>query len=144
MNIEGESLKRIAGSTKGGGLGAVTGWLAARGKDSKGKGGSAPKSGADYHNETLAKMYEHAMSERSKKGAYSRTKGLMKASNQAVKGYKSGDESVDLYNAKTFATSQQFNKQRTSGKAPAAAKTPAAPKAPAKITTRKSGVGKTA
>ena len=56
MNIEGEALKKMAGATKGGGISAVTGWLAARGKD-KDRGGSR-KSAADWENEETAKKLD--------------------------------------------------------------------------------------
>jgi hypothetical protein len=59
-NVEGEALKRISGATgKGGGLGAITGWLAGKGKGKDGGSGTASKkTGADYHNEELSKRYE--------------------------------------------------------------------------------------
>ena len=57
MNIEGEALKKMAGATKGGGISAVTGWLAARGKDSSGKGRG--KTAADWENEETAKKLDY-------------------------------------------------------------------------------------
>ena len=57
MNIEGEALKKMAGATKGGGLSAVTGWLAARGKDKS--GGGSKKTAADWENQETAKKLDY-------------------------------------------------------------------------------------
>lgn len=54
-NIEGESLKRMAGSTSAGAVSAITGWLSGKGAA---KGSSGGKSGLDYHNQELAKQFD--------------------------------------------------------------------------------------
>lgn len=58
-NVEGEALKRMSGAaSQGGGLSALTGWLAGRGSRDRSGSGSSGKTGADYHNEELAKRHE--------------------------------------------------------------------------------------
>ena len=57
MNIEGEALKKMAGATKGGGISAVTGWLAARGKNKDRKGSG--KTAADWENQETARKLEY-------------------------------------------------------------------------------------
>lgn len=57
-NVEGEALKRISGAaSQGGGLSALTGWLAGRGQRS-GDSSGAKKTGIDYQNEETAKQHE--------------------------------------------------------------------------------------
>lgn len=156
MNIEGESLRKMAGSTKSGGLSAVTGWLAARGKSKEGSGSSV-KSGEQFHNETLAKMYEHAMSQKSKQGDLTRTLRLARSNKKeglGVKGHASADHKVELYQQPSSSGGQgtsgnvkgtQFtgknttSKPRTTGRAPAnGGTTPAKPSGTSSRSTGKS------
>ena len=67
MNIEGEALKKMAGATKGGGLSAVTGWLAARGKDKDRKGSG--KTAADWENQETARKLEYGRQKESESRA---------------------------------------------------------------------------
>ena len=66
-NIEGEAAKRAAGASTNLGLSSLTSAL----KKARGKG-SGEKSGADYHNETLAQLYGHGISESAKDSEFGR------------------------------------------------------------------------
>lgn len=58
-NVEGEALKRMSGAaSQGGGLSALTGWLAGRGQRGGGDSSGSKKSGIDYQNEETARRYE--------------------------------------------------------------------------------------